>query len=144
MKNVEQYKEFLFRVQQAKKDEYKDIKTILERFSTLEAQKEALQKERKLRDDQSKTAKDAALEYENHTNTRITILNNEISKTKKGQDDIVQKLAYYKNYEKEAGRQQFNKKKMLSGLIMTVDAIEDACLSRKKKITNLPENLTTS
>jgi hypothetical protein len=37
MKNVEQYKEFLFRVQQAKKDEYKDIKTILERFSTLEA-----------------------------------------------------------------------------------------------------------
>lgn len=43
IRSVEQYKEFLNEVMRAKKDEYKDIKTILGRFNTLEASQVALQ-----------------------------------------------------------------------------------------------------
>lgn len=97
-----------------------------------------------MRDEQCKQAKDGTVEYEHHTSTRITILNNEISKTKKNQDEIVEKLAYFKNYEKEAGRAQGNKKKLLSCLVMTVDAIEESLLDRKKKLTHMPEQQTKS
>ena len=88
MQNVEKYKEFLEMVMRAKKDEYKDIKTILERFSTLEASQHALRAEARRREEQAKQAQEGTMEYEHHTNTRITILNNEISKTKKKQDEI--------------------------------------------------------
>jgi hypothetical protein len=56
----------------------------------------------------------------------------------------VEKLAYFKNYEKEAGRAQGNKKKLLSCLVMTVDAIEESLLNRKKKLTHMPEQMTKS